>query len=475
MDLIVNRELKNKACVEYCRKSTESDDRQAFSLEDQQAVTRNLVSRYEMHLKDKYSESKSAEKRGRPLFNEMVSNIELGKYSVIVCWALNRLARNAVDGAILIELLDNKKLHAIVTPGKVYYNSGDDKVALQIEFTFAKKYSDDLGPSVMRGMLSALKRGKWPGIPKPGYLNVREKGEVIQVVDSERFPLLRKGVEMVLEGAKVQNIVDTLNDKYGYRTVSTAKTGNKPLSLSSFYRILHDSFYYGRMVWNGEVGELSPNVQRLMTEDEYWHIQDRLGNKGVPRPYVHKDVPYRGIIKCSVCGSTIITYPKKKKLKNGVCKTYYYAQCSNKKGCSQQHISLSVLEEQLVILLSNIKISKDFHDWFLYWLKKDNEKENIDRNIGLQNLELQIAHQYTRRSNLLDLRIDNQISELDYNQKKNEIEEEIKRLEIQRSGVKYQSDDWMTRAEKRIDYALYAQDKLINGTSDEKTEKRKYY
>ena len=43
-------------------------------------------------------------------------------------------------------------------------------------------------------------------------------------------------------------------------------------------------------------------------------------------------------------------------------------------------------------------------------------------------------------------------------------------MEIQRSNIKYQADDWISRAEKRLNYALYAQERLLNSTSQEKTE-----
>ncbi len=470
MDFLVNKDIQNKNGIEYCRKSTESEDRQAFSLEDQHDVNLKVAERYSVKVKKTLQESMSAKKRGRPQFNEMVAGIEGGKYEVILCWALNRLARNSVDGAMLIELMDNKKLHAIITPGKVYYNSGDDKLLLQIEFGLAKKYSDDLGPTVMRGMHSKLKRGWYPGPAKPGYLNRKEKGEIIQVVDEERFPLLRKGIEMFLEGARVEHILDVLNNKWGYRTITTEKTGNKPLSISSFYRILNDSFYYGKIVWNGEESELDLSVPRLMNEKEYWDIQKRLGAKGISRPSVHKDIPYRSILKCSECGSSIITYPKTKRLANGDTVTYLYAKCSNKNHCSQKHISVEKLEKQLKETLKTVKVSKDFHDWFLRWLKHDHQVETTDTEIMLQRIDAQIEIQYKRRNNLVEMRLNSELSdENEYKTKRAEIEVEIKRLEKERAGVKYASDDWIKRAEKRIHYAFYATDKLEHGDYIEKT------
>lgn len=469
MDFLVNKDIQNKNGIEYSRKSTESEDRQAFSLDDQHDVNTKVAERYGVKIKKVLQESMSAKKRGRPLFNEMVAGIDDGKYEVIVCWALNRLARNSVDGAMLIELMDNKKLHAILTPGKVYYNSGDDKLLLQIEFGLAKKYSDDLGPSVLRGMHSKLKRGWYPGPAKPGYINRKEKGEIVQVVDELRFPLLRKGVELYLEGKSVEKVLRVLNEKWGYRTIQTEKTGNKPLSLSSFYRILNDSFYYGKIVWNEEEGELSNEVPRLMTEKEFWEVQQRLGAKGLTRPSKHFGIPYRGTIRCAVCGSMIITYPKFKKLVNGSSVTYIYAKCSNKKRCSQKHISLKTIEEQLAEILETVHVSKDFHDWFLKWLKHDHQVETTETEVLLQRIDAQIEIHHRRRNNLFEMRLNGETAEVEYKTKKEEIESEIKKLEGERSGVKYASDDWIKRAEKRINFAFYASETLENGDSLQKT------
>jgi len=119
MNYYSDKDIQGKTAKEYCRKSNEGDEKQAFSLEDQHAVNLKLFERYKLTpIGNFYEESKSAKRRGRPLFNQMVDEIEKGNYSVIVCWALNRLSRNAVDGALLIELMDNKKLYAIVTAGK---------------------------------------------------------------------------------------------------------------------------------------------------------------------------------------------------------------------------------------------------------------------------------------------------------------------------------------------------------------------
>jgi site-specific DNA recombinase len=340
---------------------------------------------------------------------------------------------------------------------------------LQIEFGLAKKYSDDLGPTVMRGMHSKLQRGWWPGRAKLGYTNKKERGEVIQVVDEDRFPLLRKAIEAYLEGDTVGNILNNLNNKWGFRTPITARTGNLPLTFTSFYRVLKDPFYYGHMVWDGQEAALDVSVPRLVTEHEYWQVQAKLGARGVQRPHKHTGVPYRGLIKCSECGNTLVIYLKTKRLASGRIKTYYYAKCSSKKGCKQPHVSLGEIEKQLDQILAKVNISQDFHDWFVKWLKHDHQQETSETELMLQRIDTQIELHHKRRNNLLNLRIDGEVGEEDYRTKKDEINAEIAKLKKEQSNTEYHSNDWIKRAENRIHYARYAREKLANGNFEEKT------
>src|ERR1700682_1743841 len=83
----------------YCRKSSESEDRQVLSIESQRREAERLVSSSsEVVIVDVYEESYSAKAPGRLLFNEMLQRIDKGEADGIVAWHPDRLARNAIDG-----------------------------------------------------------------------------------------------------------------------------------------------------------------------------------------------------------------------------------------------------------------------------------------------------------------------------------------------------------------------------------------
>jgi DNA invertase Pin-like site-specific DNA recombinase len=91
----------------YCRKSTESEERQVASIESQlTTLKRNFGGRSDIEIVRVYEESFSAKAPGRSVFGAMMSAIEKGEAAGIVAWAPDRLARNSIDGGRIVYLLD---------------------------------------------------------------------------------------------------------------------------------------------------------------------------------------------------------------------------------------------------------------------------------------------------------------------------------------------------------------------------------
>ena len=88
----------------YLRKSTDSEDRQVQSIDDQKRELDKL-NRSILHT---YIESKSAKEPGREEFNHMISDIESRKIDAVLCWKVNRLARNPIDGGRIQWLLQQE-------------------------------------------------------------------------------------------------------------------------------------------------------------------------------------------------------------------------------------------------------------------------------------------------------------------------------------------------------------------------------
>ena len=97
----------------YARKSTDEDDRQLLSIESQLEELRELAQKESITIVQESIESQTAKVPGRPIFNQMIKEIERGSADGILSWHPDRLARNSVDGGRIIYLLDIEKLQSL--------------------------------------------------------------------------------------------------------------------------------------------------------------------------------------------------------------------------------------------------------------------------------------------------------------------------------------------------------------------------
>jgi len=139
----------------YCRKSSEAEDRQVLSIESQVRELKQVAARLNFPVTEVLSESKSAKEPGRPIFQQMMQRLYKGEAAGIICWKLDRLARNPVDGGSIIWAI---KQHGIkvITPAQSYAREDDNVILMYIEFGMAQKYVDDLSKNVKRGLKTKI-------------------------------------------------------------------------------------------------------------------------------------------------------------------------------------------------------------------------------------------------------------------------------------------------------------------------------
>jgi site-specific DNA recombinase len=82
----------------YCRKSNEPEDRQIRSIDSQVTELKHHGARKGIRILEILTEAKSAKAPGRPVFNSMLERLYRGEADGILCWKLDRLVRNPVDG-----------------------------------------------------------------------------------------------------------------------------------------------------------------------------------------------------------------------------------------------------------------------------------------------------------------------------------------------------------------------------------------
>jgi hypothetical protein len=81
-----------------------------------------------------FVESMSAKSPGRPVFDNMIKEIERGHAEGIISWHPDRLARNAVDGGRIVHLLSLGQLKGLKFPKFWFENTPQGKFMLNIAF-----------------------------------------------------------------------------------------------------------------------------------------------------------------------------------------------------------------------------------------------------------------------------------------------------------------------------------------------------
>jgi len=447
----------------YARKSTESEDRQILSIDSQVKELRDFAREQNLSVARVFTESMSAKSPGRPVFNELMALIHRGKLDGLLCWKLDRLARNPVDGGALIWAMEEGHLKNIHTPQRTFINTGNDKFWMQLEFGMAKKYVDDLSDNVKRGRRAKIEKGWWPGLPPLGYLNDRNTSTIIK--DTERFPLMRRMWDMMLSGEYTpHHILKIANEQWGLRTRRFKRFGGGPLALSMVYKLFKNPFYYGVIRYKG--GCFQGSHDPMISKSEFDRVQELLDDRAKPRPKRHI-FAYTGLIKCGECGASVTAEYRINRQEH----EYVYYHCTKKKrmiSCSQKYIEVKRLERQISDFLGSLTITREIKDWAIRLLQELHEEEIKKDRVAIESLNKRHEGCMKEISELLNMKLRGLLTDEEYASKKQELENE-------RIRIKEFSEDGNDRftqivrwCEEAFEFAHVAKSKFDNGTTEEK-------
>ena len=191
--------------VLYVRKSSEDAEAQAKSLPDQIADCKEYANNHGLLLVgEPIQESKSAKKSGnRPLFSQMLKDIEKGKYDAILAWHPDRLSRNSLEAGMVVDMVDNGVIKDLRFPTFEFHNDSSGKLTLNMLFALSKQYSEHLSESVQRGVDSNLEQGKSGGRPKWGYI----RDDVSSYYKPDKnYKTIQNGWQMILNGSSQMEV-----------------------------------------------------------------------------------------------------------------------------------------------------------------------------------------------------------------------------------------------------------------------------
>lgn len=381
----------------YTRKSTEDKGSQERSIEDQIKDCEALMEREHIQaIKPYIREEKSAKiENNRSQFSRMIKQIKEGKADGIIAWHPDRLSRNPIESAIIIDLLDKGIIKDLKFATCQFSNDSSGKMLLNILFAISKQYSEHISEGVLRANESALEEGKSNGVPKWGY--DRNKDGYYRPDDN--FPFIRAAWEMKLAGDSHTVILDYLLKSDVHRMTKLTRKNKTQRridpNLNGLKTMFEDPFYYGLLVQASQEVDLVKATdgafEPMISYDEYVAVQAMGGGKSHRVKKRVKYLPLRGLVKCGVCGR--IMTPA---VSGGNGGQYLYYRCDNKECNREPHnVRASIIFEPLFETIRSFNFTEEEYKTYSDKVDSLTEEKIVELRTERKSLEAKLAYKKT--------------------------------------------------------------------------------
>lgn len=285
-----------KKCFGYVRVSTVKQG-DGVSLEAQRDAILAFASRHNLTISQWFEEKETAAKRGRPIFNKMVSELRRGKAQGLVVHKIDRSARNFADWAKIGDLQD-AGINIHFATESLDFASRGGRLTADIQAVIAADYIRNLREETLKGIDGRLKQGLYPFRAPIGYIdNGRGKPKTL---DPARAPLVRRAFE--LYASRQHSFRSLLSELQ--RIGLTGRSGSQ-LTLHGLETMLDNPFYSGIVRIKRSGKTFSGIHERLVPVSLFERVQDIKSGKAGPKVTKHNHL-YRGLFRCGICSGPMV-------------------------------------------------------------------------------------------------------------------------------------------------------------------------
>lgn len=167
----------------------------------------------------------------RPAFQKMLRMAQLNEIDIVVCYKVDRIARNTLDFLKILELFKENNVELISISEGFDPNTQMGKVMLTLLASFAEMERTNIQQRVKDNLLSIAKKGKWTGgSPPTGFKNGLNGG-----LEWDKKDMILDTFNMKYEKETNSKILEYIYERYNHRFLdgTLATTLRKPIYVKS--------------------------------------------------------------------------------------------------------------------------------------------------------------------------------------------------------------------------------------------------
>ena len=329
----------------------------------------------------------------RPQFTKMMNDAKQKRFSALICYRLDRIARNVADFSSTYKILEENNIAFISITEQFDTSTIMGRAMINISATFAQIERETIAERIKDNMLELSKTGRWLGGTAPlGFKS-------IQITENDKKMYKLEAVDNELEIVK---LIYELYPQYK-STVPIARylcsnhikgKNGGDFSRNTVLQILKNPVYccsdaeaikyfeskgstlnciedrnLGLMVYNKRKGGKKENSidewiiatgkhPGIISGSEWVNCQNILEDikqKASPRKATGNKFLLSGILKCARCGSSMCSWSRTNK---GIYYRSYRCELKNRSAnrCDSKMVNADELEKFIIELCKNINI-----------------------------------------------------------------------------------------------------------------------
>ncbi len=360
-------DAQKRLIIDYCKKNS-------YTITNENIFIENGIS------------GKKADKR--PEFKRMIALAKSKEhpFDVILVWKFSRFARNQEESIVYKSMLKKANVDVVSVSEPVIDGPFGSLIERIIEW-MDEYYSIRLSGEVIRGMTEKALRGGYNAQPPLGYRKNSDTG-IPEIYEPEAV-IVRNIFSYISQGLSLIDTARSINNM-GFHTRRGGMFEQRTIRY-----IIENPFYYGYVRWNRQNPSehtikdksewiIAPGAHPVLINKESWDFANEQLIK-ISRPYKERGTSgikhwLSGIVKCSSCGSSLVSNSLWKGHSTSFqCSGYNKCKCKVSHYIKTERLEAGIYEGFLKVLSSkNVTYEK---------VSEHSYEEKVDTAALLKNIE----------------------------------------------------------------------------------------